>query len=633
MAVEDTAQDIIDDARLYAQNSFDFVTGLINILFFLVPAEIDLDDPPPIDWDDNFTPPELPDVPPEFTGSLQLPPDEPALGQLQSVHIPEFDNIGDVPDITTPGFNFSVPDPLEAFTEPVPDVGDVSIPASPAVSFPNPPTLRDIETPVVPEINTPTFDIPLPPSPPAIDPDKAITEYRNEFDNVGNTLRANIEGHIEAFTERYAPDNQALFESLMAKLNNDLDGGTGIPESVEQQIFDRARGRIDAQNVRSMNTLQRETLRRGFELPDRTAIAFLWRSDQEASTRASEAAIDIAAKQADLEQANIRATVSESANIQAQVRQGAISYGQLLLGLHTLSRGVASDIANLVIESYNLALRQYEAEVTLYRTHMELLDLKIRAELMKVQIFEAQVRVAQLLGTLNEQDLRLMQQTVDIERAKIDVYAEQLRAVSVELDTKRLRLELFRAKIEGYQATATAKEMEYRAFEAAIRGDEAKLRGEIAKLEAYRAEIDAKTAKGSFEVARMQGDTEYNRQIVETYAQLLRAWVTRLDANKTQFEGDLQVYTALLRQYEVQLQQKIDELRVQLEYRKEQAVNARQQAANEIEVNIQRVGLLNARLGIIADAVRQGSSVYGNIAGAALSAQNTMVQLAATTVS
>jgi hypothetical protein len=632
MAAEATLNNIIDDARTYASESYDLGADLIDSAQNAARAYTWIEFTGSIPNVDEISIADVTD-PGDFAGSLTKPGGNPSLGAFGPVHIPVFDSLREAPDPIDTGdlFQHPVPDgslPNLDAQEPV--LNDPTLPDEPVLQDITFPTLRDIEVPDAPDISLPAFAGVRPQNPPT-----APNDLKCMFDDAYNSMlpemQAYIDTQVTSFIERYYPDYSANMAKAQTRLEEMLDG-KALPEEIEQAIFDRARGRVNREVVQAEDNAFEAFARRGFTMPQGMLAEELSRGHQAAADRNAQAAIDIAVKQAEIAQSNLQFAITSVLSLQEGVRAAAIQYAQVLVGTNQAALQYAQALVSSAVELYNVQVKQFGTEVELYKAYASVYELEIKAELAKIEIFEAEVKLATLQGDLNKLDVELVGQQVDLSKQQIQLYAEQLRGAALVLDVQAQKLDLYKAQVEAYLAKVRVKESEFKIYEAAMSGDEMKVRANMAEFEAYRAEAAALTAGGQLEVAHMKGDIERNSNIIDIYKAEVAEYAANLDFEKVEFEADLKAYLAALDRYKLKIETEITQGRLLLE----------QQVANgELAVKEGRLSL-DARIassnnfvkltGIQADTAIQGARIYASIAEAAVSAQHTMVQLVNQTV-
>lgn len=633
MSTEDSVNNIIADARNYAEDSFGSAQELIDaanqVAKGVTYVEPDLDNLGEITW------PEVDELPeaPIFDASLEIPGNMPTLGQMDSLYVPDLSSIPDPPEEldTSELFNHAVPNALEAFTGSPPDLDEIDTPEAPTLRPVTSPNLRDLYEPTIPDLNIPEFIAKEPEEPPA-----PPENLRQEFDSIYNQMvpemKAQVDGEAEQFIERFYPGSTQMLGKLMDRLNTYLEGGTALPEEVEQGIYDRARSRVYNELRHTEGQAWEQAARRGHTLPPGILLQQVRQAHQDAANNNAQTAHEVAKQQAELEQQNLQFAVSTAVELQAAVRNGSVQYAQTLLQVNQQAMQYAQSVIGYMVEAYNLAVQKYRTDLEHEQTRIQIFEARIRSEMAKVDKFNAEVRFAEAIGQMNQLDLQQMAQELDINRNRISLYAEEMRAVATRLEQQRLQLDRFRSEIEAYDAKARAKESEFRAYEAAMSGDRAKVDAKTAEYDGYRTHVGGLESRNRAEIQQQEAIATNNQNVVEKYKAELTPYLTEVDVNKTEFQGEVDAYRAKLDQYRADIDAQIQELNAQVQTQSENAAHQRHLAQLKTDVALKNAGLAMDRVKVQADTAINGAQLYANIAGAAVSAQNTMVQLAAETI-
>jgi len=632
MTAEATVNNIIEDARTYAEESYDNGVGLISAAinaargYTYITLEANL---PQIDEVEIAT---IPD-PGDFTGVLEAPGTAPVLGAFGPVHIPVFSDLRDAPEaIDTSGlFQHPLPDgSLPTLEAQEPTLTDPNLPVTPVLQDITFPTLRPIDSPDAPSISLPVFDGVRPQNPPTA-PNDLKCMFEDAYNSMLPEMQSYIDNQVLSFIERYYPDYSANMSKAQLRLEEMLDG-KALPEEIEQAIFDRARGRVNREVVQSESTAFDIFAKRGFSMPQGMLAEELSRGHQTAADRNAAAATEIAIKQAELAQSNLQFAISSVLSLQEGVRSAAIQYASTLVSTNGAALQYAQGLVGSAIELYNVQVKQFQVEVDLYRAYASVYELEIKSELAKIQIFESEVRLAELQGTLNKLDVELVAQQVAVSKSRIELYAEEINGVKLTLDVQEQQLDLYKAQVDAYLAKVKVKESEFRIYEAAMNGDTMKVRANIAEFDGFRSEAAALTAGGQLEVAHMSGDITRNTNIVDVYKAEIAQYAANLDFNKTTFEADLKAYLSYLDRYRIRIDSEIAEAKLILDQRLGNADIAHKEARHDLDRAITNSSNFVKLTDIEATTTMQGAKVYAAIAEAAISAQHTMVQLVNQTV-
>ena len=568
-------------ARDYAQNAQDklgdFTDALADNIF--TPSLID------VSWA-SVPAPALPGRPPE----------------------PPMPDISLVMPTTTPGeLSEALPTiQVDTFTEAAPTL---QMPVAPTLSYgavPAVPDIADVAVPGAPTIE----DVPLP-----------TLLAVNAVPFAGVNLREDWLQRLENLPEleivaptpfEYAPGPQyasQLLDSLKAVLRQRIAGGTGLPPEIEQAIWDRARSRETHISLGNQAQVLRTGEALGFPLPPGVLAEQLRNAQREHTDKLSELSRDIAIKQADLEQANLRDTIAAGMQLEGQL----IQYS---LDLEKLTFESARVAAENAVQVFNGRVAQFQALMQAFQTYAAVYKTIIDGELSKVEVYKAQLQGEQAKA--------------DINRALVDQYKAQVEA-------SMSRVEIFRAQVGAAQTLVELERAKIGAAGEQIRGFVAQVNAETAKVEAYKASVEAEAkkidiykVKADAFASRVQSQVAYSNALVSRYSAIVQAktaewsgWRARVEAESARMQALGTQSAALLDAYkaanaaverEAAMHTKIWEAKIQ-EYGA-----GRSLALQAAKANNEAIATANAaRL----DASKAGSQVYAQLVSSALGMMRT----------
>src|SRR5690606_11543356 len=108
----------------------------------------------------------------------------------------------------------------------------------------------------------------------------------------------------------------ALLKTLQAVLAQRMQGGTGLAPAVEQAIWDRARDRETKTALAAEQDVLRASEGLGFPMPAGVTVSQLERARRDAREKLSTLSRDIAIKQADMEQQNLRESIAQTMQLE-----------------------------------------------------------------------------------------------------------------------------------------------------------------------------------------------------------------------------------------------------------------------------------------------------------------------------
>ncbi|WP_324623093.1 hypothetical protein [Delftia lacustris] len=318
--------------------------------------------------------PQLPNVtfdePEGMPGSLML--------QMDDVQIDSF-------EVTPPELNFGQAPTLNIGQAPaLPEVRDVAVPDAPDVLLPDAPQFLQLQTHTFGGVNL-------------------HEDWLEKLDDIPtlSVLRPAPFQHTPG--AKYASQ---LLDNLKASLNARIQGGSGIAPAVEQQIWDRARDRETALALAREQEVLRGAEALGFPLPSGALAGQLADARREFHDKLSGLSRDVAIKQAEMEQQNVKDAITQALQLETTLLDDAYK-------LEMLAFETAKTTADNALAAFNAAVEHYKALLAGYQAYAAAYDTVIRAELNKVDVYKAMLEAEKTKADINKS-------LVDRYRAEID---------------------------------------------------------------------------------------------------------------------------------------------------------------------------------------------------------------------
>lgn len=333
----------------------------------------------------------------------------------------------------------------------VPAVGAVTVPSAPVIATVALPTYLTLSLPTFAGINL-------------------HEDYLANLDTIPTLDLVEPTPYSYTLGPEYA---SALLDALKAKLLERMAGGTGLDPAVEAAIWDRARTRETQLGLANEAEIMRASEALGFQLPAGVLAAQLREAQQNYYDKLSGFSRDVAIKQAELEQANLKDTIAAGMQMEAQLIDYSYKLEQLTFESAKTAAENALGIYNAGVEAYKALLSAYQTYATVYKTIIE-------AEMMKVEVYKAEI---------------------DAEQAKADINKVVVEQYKAQVEASLALVEVYKAEVGGAQALIQLEEAKIRAAGEQIKGFTAQVNAETAKVEAYKAQVDAETSKvGTYKV-------------------------------------------------------------------------------------------------------------------------------------
>jgi len=526
--------------------------------------------------------------------------------------------IPDAPELPEVSFNpanlLARPAPFSAT---VPELGvnrfelddlEITIPAAPSLSYgaiPAIPTIRDVATPDAPvvvmpdqpvymEVGTVTF---------------AGVDLREDWLD-GLESRPTLE-LLEPTPYQYVAGPEyasQLLEQLKAVIARRMQGGTGLAPAVEQAIWDRGRSRETHIALAKSRELQRLADGAGFPLPTGALVVGLQQVNKEYYDQLSTLSRDVAIKQAELEQENLRQSIAEGMQLEAKLID--YSYQMERHAFESAKAAAENAIAlhNAAIQKFNGLLQGYQTYASVYKTIID-------GQLAKVEVFKAQLQAEMSKAEINKLRVEQFKAEIEARMSTVEIFKAQVGAAQTLVEIEKAKISAAGEQVRGYVAQVNAETAKIEAFKAQVQGEATKAEVYKAKAAAYASQVGAEAEISRAHVARYQALITAKTQEWDAYRASLQAESTRIDAVARQSGAMLDGYRAetAAATAEAQSQLKHWEAVVQ------QYAAGVQGALQTARINNDATNAANAaRL----DAAKAGTQVYAQLTSAAYSMMN-----------
>jgi hypothetical protein len=579
-----------DSFKDFTKEAFDTANALVQAL-----ANVSLPQPPQF----------VAYTPPSFSGSEISLPTAPAAPNISTTiggNIPAAPSINTptvavdaaptfneaAPDLTLP----TAPDQLNATPPPPLALSLISddVPDAPDINLPTEPSLSTISLPAAPTLTVPTFTavVPLPPTePPSFNLDYVATPYVAR-------LQTEVEAVLRSFLDR-------------------LDQRAGMPDEIEQILFERARGRETAIARKAAEEATQEWSARGFTLPQGELI----RRVDEVRARSQDAVSELS------RQTMIQSHAVRLDNLKFAVQQGVVYEGQWIT-LHNATEQraleAASAVARLAADYYNAKIAAYNARITAFNAQAEVYRVQLQAESQKLELYRGQLEAARLRGDLNEQQVRLYSERVRAQLAKIEVFRAQVEGFRARVDGVLAQVQQYRGQIDAYVAQVEAKRAEYGLYgeqtkAVGVRGDiyRASVQAFAERVRAYQASTEAKLLP-----ARLQNENNQIRLQAYTaqlgaFRELVTQQTASTRAQVDAFEAQARIFSSVAGAEQARFESDLSRWRTEIEAARSQAEVAITNS-KAISDSAERV------FALLLEAEKAAAQIQAQIAAGAMSA-------------
>jgi len=557
---------VLNSAASYTVPTIDLTWETVGAPAVVAPPE-----PPTLD-DVTFETPEEPTAPTLTVPDINAPTFSDVAPTLSFGSAPVMANteapvldFGTKPTLSAgdaPALDFGTAPTIDAGTAPTPAYGAapaVSIPAAPTLDFGVAPT---ISLPAAPDLSigaAPTLDFGVRPTVGAVAditfPDEISfsmpsapslmslstptfagvnihEDWMTKFDNIPTLDLVSPTPYSYAHGPEYA---STLLSNLSTTLNARLSGGTGLPEDVEQAIWDRARSRETQTALANEADVLRTSDALGFPMPPGVVAAQLRMAQQDYYDKLSTLSRDVAIKQAELEQENMKQTIL--AGIQLESKLIDYSYQ-----LERLTFEAAKEQADNAIQAYNAQVEKYKALLSVYSIYSDAYKTIISAELAKVEVYKAQLQAEETKAQVNMTLVGQYKAEIDARMAFVEIYKAQIGAANARIGLEQAKLSMVGEEIRAYVAGINGETAKLEAYKVGVQAKtvvadlyKSGVQAEMAKVELYKAGIEAQSAT----IAAYRAGIEAQMAGIEVYKTALQTDQIKAELYKLGIEAQM----------------------------------------------------------------------------------------------
>lgn len=442
--------------------------------------------------------PDLPDLPELPQVGFITPGDMPAaldLASLPDVEVPSF-------DLQPPAMDFGAAPNLVIGQAPaLPQMREVAIPDAPDVSLPDAPEFLSLTTHSFGGVNL-------------------HEDWLDRLDDVPELQLL----EPAPFEFKRAPGYASeLMGNLKAILAARIQGGTGLNPVVEQAIWDRSRDRETQIALAREREVMRGAEALGFPLPSGVLAGQLADARREYHDKLSGLARDIAIKQAELEQSNVKDAITQGLALEGQLMDQALQ-------LDRLSFDAAKTAADHSIAAHNAALERFKALLDGYRTYAMAYETVIKAEMNKVEVYKALLQAEQTKADINQSLVARYKAEIDGRMASVEIYKARVQAAQTLVGLEQTRIQAGGEQIRAFVATINAETSKVELYKARAQAEATKQDAYKSQVQAYGAYTGAQAERARVAIAQAQAKIAAKELEWSGWKAKLSAEVAKMDA-------------------------------------------------------------------------------------------------------
>ena len=430
-------------------------------------------------------------------------------------------NYGAAPTVPSIG-DVAVPDAPTVAAVALPAFTVMSVPAVPSISTGTPPTLHGVSLPDVPTVVLPDAPEYLSLSVVSFGGIDMHEDYLAKLETIPTLSLVAPTPYSYSRGPEYA---SALLSGLKATINMRLAGGTGLAPAVEQAIWDRARSRETQLGLANEAEVMRNSEAFGFQLPTGVLAAQLREAQRGYYEKLSGLSRDVAIKQAELEQENLKQTIAQGMELEAKL----IDYSTKM---EQIAFDAAKTLADNAIAAYNAQVEQYKALLGGYQTYAAAYKTIIDGELAKVEVYKAQLSGEQTKAQMNANLVLQYKTGVEASMVQVEVYKALLSG-------EQMKVQIDSLLIEQYKATLSAEMNKIEVYKAQLAGEQSKVDMNRSLVEQYKAQIEAGMSQIEVYKAQVGGASmlvQLEQAKISAAGEQVRAYTATVNAETAKVE-------------------------------------------------------------------------------------------------
>lgn len=519
-----------------------------------------------------------------------------------------------------------VPSPFVQFTKQAPSMNSLIVPGAPDALMNlnmTPPELTDITVPGAPVVQLPAFDAirPLTNLP---EPGDLAAQYRQDFSDQSNSLVRTIEGEVDVYMAKINPRFKEQMAAIEDRLATYMKGGSALSAAVQNDIFEKALDKTNLEYQRARDGAYEEGARRGFTMPGGAVFSAVTQARQGAADNAARVAMEIAVKQAELEQQNLQFAVTQSTNLRQVVIQAAQEWAGQLVQINAQALQFAQGVLQAAIDLYDLRIKIVQARVQIYQAEAEVYQHRLKAVLAVYDAYQAHIEGLKAQVSVDTARVQAFSAQASAYGALANAYKAVIDGVATKAQIERLKVEAFGAEVQAYQASTQAKAAEWQGYRAQLEGEVSKVEAYKAEVQAYGQEVEAYKATIQAKSAMAQAVGLSNESAAKSYQAAVSGYTALVQGKSVESAAYIHSYDSELKGWEAKF--KAEEARAKVAAANAVAIGTVNVAAYKAQsdVAISNAQMNYKKMSDLSQVGVAGARVFGTMASSALSGMNSL---------
>lgn len=470
----------------------------------------------------------------------------------------------------------------------------------------------------LPTINLPAFDpnaylFPSPPDYLTISVPEAPTVNLQPFDAQAPTFNETPPDTRIAF--EYEAYESVLLDALKAKVQEMLAGGIGLPESVEQGLYDRAREREDQASAKAVDEAFETFASRGFSMPPGMLAKQVNAAIEDNRLKSQGHNRDVLIEAAKWRIENVRAALERGVALEAALIQQHDSMMRLTFEAAKANSDAAVARFNLLVSAYDVAGRVFQIRLSAWEANLKL-------EVEKLNAFRARVEAEQAKAGVNEALARAYTAAVNAVAEKIGVFKALTDAELGKAQIIRALLEAYAEELRAHTEGEKLRYIDYQRYESAARVEGAKASVNEAYARAFAETLNAQTSAVNAKARAIEARTSAIGASAEKFRALVQGESSKVAAEAQRIGAQAQVFSAQTGMFSAEAGLYTSELGVE----SQRLSDALRNALAYYEINVRQFDAQQTRLieaaRLQSEAIRAAGQMAAQLAAGAMAAIN-----------
>lgn len=540
---------------------------------------------------------------------------------LQPVDVGDIDytmpTLADAPAVPDMTANLTAPPTIVLPDQPIMDA--ISIPAAPimaVVTLPAKPVVDlSITIPDAPELI-----LPVPESLTSIVIPTFTAPVLATFDEDAPLFDAVAPNTAISWTEPvYQSEN---FDETLAVLSRMRLGGTGLTPAIEQQLFERARGREDRVALKATQEAVSLFAARGFVAPPGQLQAQLNMVSENNQTQANSLQREIMVKIADVEIENMRFSVTNGLAAEQILTNIFNNYAQRTFEIAKYTVDSALAVYNTKVNIFNALMQSYQTKAQVYKTIID-------GQLATLESYKIQLEGAKVTSEVNQQRVQTYTARVQAALSTIEAYKVQLQGVQIKADAAKSILDGYKTDVQAYAETIGAEKIKFDAYRSQLEGEQAKAKINDSRASIFSTLVQGETAKATLWKSMSEVELERLRQTTGSYTATVDGWKAGVTAQLGMVQASAETKRVELQAIGLRNSAVIDTNKsaIQIgEMRLQSNLGKANTSIKLYEVNLTK---MIQQKGLQTDSLKAAGQMLSTLVGGAMSAQHVQASISA----